>query len=101
MCMCCYSYYRLFFLSVDWLVVFYVTSTARSSRDCPYLLSLSKDVKLGKYTVPTGNRTPGLRVAVHYAIAAPRKLHFPVCICNIFYEILKKHNQFMTINLIR
>ena len=25
------------------------------------------DVKLGKYTVPTGNRTRGRRVAVHYA----------------------------------
>ena len=25
--------------------------------------------------VPTGNRTPGHRVAVHYATAAPRKLH--------------------------
>ena len=41
----------------------------------PHLLSLAKDVELGKYTVPTGNRTPGRRVAVHYATAAPRKLH--------------------------
>ena len=41
----------------------------------PHLLSLAKDVKLGKYTVPTGNRTPGRRVTVHYATAAPRKLH--------------------------
>ena len=40
----------------------------------PHLLSLAKDVKLGKYTVPTGNQTPGRRVAVHYATAAPRKL---------------------------
>ena len=31
----------------------------------PHLLSLVKDMKLGKYTVPTGNRTPGRRVAVH------------------------------------
>ena len=29
----------------------------------PHLLSLAKDVQLGKYTVPTGNRTR--RVAVH------------------------------------
>ena len=29
------------------------------------------------HTLPTGNRTPGRRVAVHYAIAAPRKLHKP------------------------
>ena len=41
----------------------------------PHLLSLAKDVKLGKYIVPTGNRTPGHRVAVHYATAAPHKLH--------------------------
>ena len=39
----------------------------------PLDLSLAKDVKLGKYT---GNRTPGRRVAVHYATAAPRKLHY-------------------------
>ena len=36
------------------------------------LLSLAKDLKLGFYTVPTGNRTPGRRVAVHYTTAAPR-----------------------------
>ena len=41
----------------------------------PHLLCLAKDVKLAKYTVPTGNRTPGCRVAVHYATAVPRKLH--------------------------
>ena len=29
----------------------------------PHLLSLAKDVKLGKYTIPTGNQTPGRRVA--------------------------------------
>ena len=40
----------------------------------PFLLSLAKDVKLGKYTVPTGNRTPNRHVAVHYATATPRKL---------------------------
>ena len=39
----------------------------------PHSLSLAKDVQLGKYTVPTGNRTPGRRVAVYYATAAPRK----------------------------
>ena len=27
------------------------------------------------YTVPTGNRTPGRCVAVHYTTAAPRQLH--------------------------
>ena len=41
----------------------------------PHLLSLPNDVKLGKYTVPTENRNPGHRVAVHYATAAPYKLH--------------------------
>ena len=40
----------------------------------PPLLSLAKDVELGKYTVPTGNQTQGRRVAVHYTTAAPRKL---------------------------
>ena len=41
---------------ICWLVVFNVPSTARSFRDgTPYLLSLAKDVKLDKYTVPTGN----------------------------------------------
>ena len=36
----------------------------------PYLLSLEKDMKLGKYTVSTGNRT------IHYtSTVAPRKLH--------------------------
>ena len=42
----------------------------------PHLLSLAKDEKLGKYTVPTGNRTPGRRVAVHYYTAAPRQLPY-------------------------
>ena len=41
----------------------------------PHLLSLAKDVKLNIYTVPTGSRIPGRRVAVHYATAAPPKLH--------------------------
>ena len=36
---------------VGWLVVFNVSSTARSFRDG----TLAKDVKLDKYTVPTGN----------------------------------------------
>ena len=41
---------------VGWLVVFNVPSTARSFTDStPILLSLAKDVKLDKYTVPTGN----------------------------------------------
>ena len=52
--------------------MFYVPWTARSLRD-PHLLSLAKDVELGKYTVPIGNRTPGSRMAVHYATAAPCK----------------------------
>ena len=60
---------------VGWLVVFYVPSTARSFRDgIPHLLSLAQDEKLGKYTVPTGNRTPGRRVVVHYSTAAQRQL---------------------------
>ena len=54
---------------------FYVPSTAKSFRDADHLLSLAKDVKLGKYTVPTGIPTPDRRVAVHYATAAPRKFY--------------------------
>ena len=38
----------------------------------PHSLSLAKVMKLGFYTVPTGNRTPGHRVAVHYTTAVPR-----------------------------
>ena len=47
-----------------------------SHRRHPHLLSLAKDVKLDKYTVPTGNWTPGRRMAVHYVAAALRKLHW-------------------------
>ena len=62
---------RSFFLFVC-MFMFNVPSTARSFRDgIPFI---AKDEKLGKYTVPTGNRTLGRRVAVHYATAAPRKL---------------------------
>ena len=53
------------------LFVFYVPSTARSLRDgtpiyCPLL---------GKYTVPSGKRTLGRRMAVHYVTTAPRRLY--------------------------
>ena len=57
---------------VDWLCF-------TSHRRRPYLLSLAKDEKLGKYTVPTGNRTPGRRMAVHYSTAAPRQLPYVHC----------------------
>ena len=42
----------------------------------PHLLSLTKEVKLGFYTVPTRNRTPGRRVTVNYTTSAPRQLHY-------------------------
>ena len=38
-------------------------------------ISLGTNLCTYMYTVPTGNRTPGIRVAVHYTTAAPRKLH--------------------------
>ena len=62
---------------LECLFVFYVPSTARSFRDgTPIYCPLRRtDVKLGKYTIPTWNRTPGHRLAVHYTTAAPRKLH--------------------------
>ena len=41
-------------------------------------------MKLGKYTVPTGNQTQGRSVAVHYGTAAPCKLHI-----YYIYSILK------------
>ena len=56
----------------DLLVCLFLTSLQQRG----HLLSLAMDMKLGKYTVPDGNRTSGRRVAVHYATAAPRKLHF-------------------------
>ena len=37
--------------------------------------SLAKNVKLGLYTVPTGTRSPGRHVAVHYTTTTPRQLH--------------------------
>ena len=52
----------------------YLCFTSLQQRGHAYLLSLVKDVKLGKYTIPTGNRTPGRRVTVHYITAAPLQL---------------------------
>ena len=50
-----------------------VSLTARSFRDSPHLLLTFKDMKLGFYTVPTGNRNSGHCMAVHYTTAAPRQ----------------------------
>ena len=41
----------------------------------------AKDVKLSFYTIPTGNRNLGRRVAVHYTTATPRKLHSVLLEC--------------------
>ena len=69
----------------------------------PHLMSLVKDVKLGQCTVPIGNRTPGRRVAVDYATAAPRKLHIlyiivtilsSLCVCNLIY-LCYAHHEFV------
>ena len=53
---------------VGWLVgcVLCPIDSEVIKRRHPHLLSLAKDVKLSFYTVPTGNRAPGRRVAVHY-----------------------------------
>ena len=40
----------------------------------PHLLSLGKDMKLGFFTIPTGNLTLGCRVAVHYTTSASGQL---------------------------
>ena len=54
----------------------YVPSTARSFRDgTPTYCPLWRTWSSGFYTVPTGNWTPGHRVAAHYTTAAPRQLH--------------------------
>ena len=42
----------------------------------PPLTVHCEDVKLGFYIVPTGNRTPGRRVVVHYTTAAQGQLHY-------------------------
>ena len=42
--------------------------TSHRQRGHPNLLSLANDVKLGFYTVPTGNRTPGRRVGFELAL---------------------------------
>ena len=63
-----------YIMMFGWLVVFNVPLTARSFRDHPHLLSLTKDMKLDKYTIPTRNWTPGHRMAVHYVTPVPRKL---------------------------
>ena len=60
---------------VGWLCLRLIDSEVIWRRH-PNLLSLAKIVKLGKYTVPTRNRTLGRRVTVHYAAAAPHKLHY-------------------------
>ena len=44
-------------------------------------------MKLGFYTVPIGNGTPGRRVAVHYATAAPRQLQ-PVTMKTCLFDII-------------
>ena len=69
-------------LNSSWLVgrlVCWLCLTSHRQRGhletAPHLLSLAKDVKLGFYTVATGNRTLGRCMAVHYTTAAPRQLH--------------------------
>ena len=63
---------------VGWLVGWLCFTSHRHGdhlETAPHLLSLVKDVNLGFYTIPTGNRTPGRRWAVHYTTSAPRQLH--------------------------
>ena len=67
----------------------------------PHLLSLAKDVKLGFCIDPTGNRTPGHRVTVHYTTAAPRQLHYIQQTEAEWYELStgkKLLNEFVKIN---
>ena len=69
-----------------WLVgCVYVPSTARSLikklETAPPLTVPYEGHKARFYTVPTGNRAPGRRVAVHYTTAAPRQLYFQSLSC--------------------
>ena len=70
--MCVFSDKRT--CKMDWLVVFTSHRQRGHLETAPHLLSLAKDMKLGFYTVPAGDRTPGRRVAVHYTTTAPRQL---------------------------
>ena len=67
--------------------MFYVPSTAWSFRDGTPIYCPVKDVKLGKYIVPTRNRTPGGRVAVHSA--ALRKLHNKIKLLMLYINKIK------------
>ena len=63
-------------MKVGWLVdccVLHPIDSEVILRRHPHLLSLAKDMKLDFYTFPTGNQTPGRRVAVHYTNTAPRQ----------------------------
>ena len=78
----CMTYFHCIMLISFWVVTYYVYLQCITIclfvsvlHPIPHLLSLANNVKLGKYSVPTGNQTPGHCVAVHYATAAPRKLH--------------------------
>ena len=72
----CFIHVKLAEALVGWLVgcVLRPIDSEVIKRRHSHLLSLVKDTKLGKYTVPTRNQTPGGRVAFHYTTAAPRQL---------------------------
>ena len=60
-----YLKYNVWHCEVGWLC--YASHRQRGHLEmAPHLLSLAKDVKLGYYTIPTGNRIPVHRVAVLY-----------------------------------
>ena len=67
----------MFFLITStslWLVVWLCFTSNRQRghlETAPHLLFLAKDVKPGKYTVPTWNGTLGRRVAVYYQFRPP------------------------------
>ena len=65
----------------------------------PHLLSLADVMKLGKYTVPMGNRTPGHNVTAQYTTAVPRKLLFILVILCWPSWIAKGQNMIVCICL--
>ena len=74
--------------NVGWLFVFYVQSTVRSYRDgAPNYCPLRRMWSSFFYTVLTRNQNRGCRVAVHYTIAVPRKLHLAKIKCNTLNKV--------------
>ena len=75
---------------LSWFIVFNFPSTTRSFRvGSPIYCPLRRTLKLGFYTVPTGNRTPGGSVAVHDITASHASSSFLIAL-SLRYKRLQK-----------